>query len=411
MGRFMANEWKEEELRAIAAARGGKLRKVTGGTGKKGTLFLFIECSYGHLFSKPLKSILHGGWCPICEKREKDLWKRKEQQHLYEVNCAYALSILAYEYPQWFHLGPPYLPPMHGMHNYLMEHLQEKYPELTEEMIQSAIRYVKLQPDYYTCLVQPGPRYLPDGTVDAGKPITPDKAASYREKYLHPSYQVNYVLVYTDGGCQMDTDPWSGTWAYTIYDINSMRMLARDSGNIHLIDRKAKAETVALAELTAAIMALHWCNVHQALKIQIRSDSMYVVTPSAKPPGKKKNYAPSRDLVDACALYYSEVQRLGKRLLLQKVKGHSKLWENELVDAMCRRRYRQKYRRGRVVLQELAAKRRKPWLARQMRGMKIQAYRKAGRGWMARLRRWSTKLGYRLIAFGKQPPKNGRKKK
>ena len=97
MGRFMANEWKEEELRAIAAARGGMLRKVTGGAGKKGTLFLFIECSYGHLFSKPLKSILHGGWCPICEKREKDLQKRKEQQHLYEVNRAYALSILAYE--------------------------------------------------------------------------------------------------------------------------------------------------------------------------------------------------------------------------------------------------------------------------------------------------------------------------
>ena len=44
MGRFMANEWKEEELRAIAAARGGMLRKVTGGAGKKGTLFLFIEC-------------------------------------------------------------------------------------------------------------------------------------------------------------------------------------------------------------------------------------------------------------------------------------------------------------------------------------------------------------------------------
>lgn len=59
MGRFMANEWTDEELRAIAAARGGTLWKVKR-LGKKQTPFLFVECSYGHTFSKPVNAILGG---------------------------------------------------------------------------------------------------------------------------------------------------------------------------------------------------------------------------------------------------------------------------------------------------------------------------------------------------------------
>lgn len=55
----MAHAWTDEELQMIAAARGGTLWKVKR-LGKKQTPFLFVECSYGHTFSKPVNAILGG---------------------------------------------------------------------------------------------------------------------------------------------------------------------------------------------------------------------------------------------------------------------------------------------------------------------------------------------------------------
>lgn len=158
-----------------------------------------------------------GGWCPICEKRERDLVKKQEKQHLFETKRLYALTILAYEYPEWFHLGPPYLPAMRDMQKYLKKQLGEKYPDLTDDMILSAIHFIEAQPGHAACLIEPGPRYLPDGTEDVGKPITEEMAAKNLKKYRYLPDPLRDVIVYTDGGCQMDTDPWSGTWAYVIY--------------------------------------------------------------------------------------------------------------------------------------------------------------------------------------------------
>lgn len=221
----MAHAWTDEELQMIAAARGGTLWKVKR-LGKKQTPFLFVECSYGHTFSKPVNAILGGGgWCPICEKRERDLVKKQEKQHLFETKRLYALTILAYEYPEWFHLGPPYLPAMRDMQKYLKKQLGEKYPDLTDDMILSAIHFIEAQPGHAACLIEPGPRYLPDGTEDVGKPITEEMAAKNLKKYRYLPDPLRDVIVYTDGGCQMDTDPWSGTWAYVIYQ--NARVVAR----------------------------------------------------------------------------------------------------------------------------------------------------------------------------------------
>jgi len=397
----MVWDFDDNQLQLVLAARGGRLLKKNG----RKTLTLRIECRYGHVFGQTLPAIFDGAWCPICQRHEQALRAQKKQQERYEQGRLYALAVLAYEYPQWFHQGPPYLPPMRNMTSYLLDALQADYPELTAEMVHAAIRYIELQPDYYTCLIEPGPRYRPDGTP-SGQLISEVKAAQNREKYLRPVGQPNYVLAYSDGSCNMGQNPWCGTWAYVIYDINSMCLLAKDAGTVYAHDQRNAADTVQLAELTAAIMALHWCRQHGALKVQLCADATCVATD--KTLSAKQRQRASHDLITAGELYYGEVRRLGTHLLRQKIKGHSKIWPNELVDAMCRRQYRYSYRRGRVAIRALAQARRQPWLRRQLSGTRIhfqraviRPLRRQLRPCEQRLRHWAFQLGCKLVRFGK----------
>ena len=235
-------------------------------------------------------------------------------------------------------------------------------------------------------------------------------AEKNRKKYLQTSDPSQDVIVYTDGGCPMSVDPWCGTWAYAIYDGSLEKLLASASGTVYPLDRKQGPDTVPFAELTAAIMALSWCRLHAEGKILIRADSLFVTDRKTNPAAKQRTSI-SRDLREAGALYWSEVKSFGGRLTLQKVKGHSKLWENELVDAMCRREYARKYRRGSVAVKELAAARRLPWLERQIEGVKLKIYRHATRKFMAVLQQYALDIGRKLIAFGHRQPKRKRKKR
>ena len=394
-------EQEKYDIRRLVRARNGKLLKVT----QNRKLSLKIECRHGHIFDITINKLLRDSWCPICKQHEKELADRGQEQQEYEAGRAYALSILSCEYRPWFHLGEPYLPPMHGMIPYIMEQLKDKYPDLTQEMVNAAVSYIMHQPEYYRCKIHPGPRYRPDGTIAEGQAITPEKAAKHLQEHLHPNYHPSYVIVYTDGGCQYSKDPWRGAWAYAVYDANSMKLLRKDSGSVNAIDRSRNTDMVNFAELTAAIMALYWCKANGATRVDLYTDSLMVLSPKKALSKDQSVQKASDDLLEAITLYGSLCKNFGTNLVLRKVKGHSKVWGNELVDAMCKAEYRKMYRRGYVVMKELAKKRRKPWFQRQVVGTRIYVARKKRmviRRKDALLRYTATKIGRWMIASGKR---------
>lgn len=397
----MPLQYAVEDLERLAHARNGKLLKAK----QNRKLSLRIECKHGHVFDITLNKLLRGAWCPICKLHEEKLAEEKQAHEEYEAGRAYALSILSCEYRPWFHLGEPYLPPMHGMIPYIMEQLGDKYPDLTQEMVNSAVSYILHQPEYYKCKIHPGPRYKPDGTIAEGQSVTPEEAGEHLQKYLHPTYQPSYVVVYTDGGCQIAKDPWRGAWAYAVYDANSMKLLRKDSGSINAIDRSRNADVVNFAELTAAIMALYWCDTNGATRVDLYTDNMLVMSPKQVLTKDHSVQNASDDFLEAITLYRSLCKKFGGNLVRRKVKGHSKVWGNELVDAVCKAEYRKMYRRGYVVMKELAKKRRKPWFQRQMIGTRIYIARKKRmtlRRKDAFLRYIATKVGRWMIASGKR---------
>lgn len=390
-----------EDIERLVHARNGRLLKII----QNRKTSLRIECEHGHVFSLTVNKLLKDSWCPICKQHEKELAQKRQAHEEREAERAYALSILSCEYRPWFHLGEPYLPAMHGMIPYIMDQLGGKYPDLTQEMVSSAVSYILHQPEYYKCKIHPGPRYKPDGTIADGQSVTPEEAEKHLQEYLHPTYHPSNVVVYTDGGCQYAKDPWRGVWAYAVYDANSMKLLRKDSGSVNAIDRSRNADVVNFAELTAAIMALHWCKANGTTKVDLYTDNLMVLGPKKALSKDQSVQKASDDLLEAITLYRSLCKNFGGNLVRRKVKGHSKVWGNELVDAMCKMEYRKMYRRGHVVMKELAKKRRKPWFQRQVIGTRIYAARKKRmviRRKDALLQYVATKIGNWLIARGER---------